>query len=599
MCKSFADLRRLLGSRTIPRMNSPGEAVQSELVRVPAPPPVWCLFFAKHSKKCLFLVGLIVLMGFNGLWRVGRDSSLYRGLGHSLAEGRGFVFANQTNRHAYPGLPWVLAVLERVFGEQDWPPLVFIMLCGLAFLFISYRLIARHYPCWVATLTVMGVGINGVFVQQAHEIMTDMPFALGVVLALYAWDHVRTRRRVLSRLAWTLPLLVGLLLAATMRPTFWVLAVSFLLAGLIALVMPDPDPTIVRHEAGPVVRHRKRAAVVIMALIVLTVAVVAILDPGSIMSGRYKLELLDQIERWQDGFFAGVWDVLNRELNAAFFAQTLSSPPYLFSILLLLGVATIARRHPLWALCVAILVIVTIILSAEMRYYLMVLPILWLGWIRLADLVTRRLRPGHRAAVMAFLILSPIVMNLGQVFWLIVEQRRADLAWFDGTQSRSDRFYSYYRNGEVPLWKRMGQAIHERSAPTDRILAPEANIVAYFARDREVVSLRSHIALRVPVEEHAQKLLEYRPTIVVFPARLYIGNDSNVNWMMQLGIISSKRMIRREKQGDQTLFTLDRPQIDIPVGDWRIRQPTTRATSGATSGPTTSSAELGLPPSPR
>jgi len=200
------------------------------------------------------------------------------------------------------------------------------------------------------------------------------------------------------------------------------------------------------------------------------------------------------------------------------------------------------------------------------------LPILWLGWVRLSDVITLRLRTDHRAIAMAVMIALPFVTGFGQFFGFIQEQRRCDLALFDSTTTRADRFYSYYRQGQMPLLKRMGIAIRNRSMPYDRILAPDANIVAYFSGGREVVGLRSGIAFRVPAGDQARSLADYRPTIVVFPGSLYRQADPNVAWMMRLKVIDSRLTILRSRDPttNEMEFTLDRPLFNIPSGDWRF-----------------------------
>src|SRR5437764_8307580 len=64
-------------------------------------------------------LAVFYLLAFNGTWRVGRDSALYRGLGHSLASGKGYTFGEFSSRQIYPGFPVLLAGMEKLFGQRD------------------------------------------------------------------------------------------------------------------------------------------------------------------------------------------------------------------------------------------------------------------------------------------------------------------------------------------------------------------------------------------------------------------------------------------------------------------------------------------------
>ena len=71
-----------------------------------------------------FFAGLVLmlLVQFNGQWRIGLDSSIYRGVGESLAEGRGYSFAGRRQNQVYPGLPVLLATSQKLFGTKSVVP---------------------------------------------------------------------------------------------------------------------------------------------------------------------------------------------------------------------------------------------------------------------------------------------------------------------------------------------------------------------------------------------------------------------------------------------------------------------------------------------
>ena len=72
-------------------------------------------------------MALWYVAAFNGQWRIGPDSALYRQLGHNIAVGRGYVFHGQLHDHAYPGLPLLLAGCEKAFGQSPLPPLILML----------------------------------------------------------------------------------------------------------------------------------------------------------------------------------------------------------------------------------------------------------------------------------------------------------------------------------------------------------------------------------------------------------------------------------------------------------------------------------------
>ncbi|HTL29096.1 MAG TPA: phospholipid carrier-dependent glycosyltransferase, partial [Tepidisphaeraceae bacterium] len=178
----------------------------------------------RYRKVFFFGIALLYLISFNGRWRIGLDSSIYRGLGHNLATGKGYVFGESAPHQVYPGLPMALAGIERFISDSVFFPIAPVLLmnaCALLTLIVTYKLMRLHFPQWVAVAVVCGVAVNERFLQHANEILTDVPFLLGVVTALYGWSLLRltTDRKKLWKPI--LILVVGVALAAVMRPTFW------------------------------------------------------------------------------------------------------------------------------------------------------------------------------------------------------------------------------------------------------------------------------------------------------------------------------------------------------------------------------------------
>src|SRR5687767_1304232 len=137
------------------------------------------------------LIG-IYAFAYSGEWRVGRDSAVYRGLAHALASGQGYSFGEFGRQQVYQGLPRLLSWIEMIFGvDAAWPGIILMHLMALGCLIFTYKLVRLRFPEWVAVLVTFGVGINGWFVELTNELLTDIPFLLGLLMALYGWERLR------------------------------------------------------------------------------------------------------------------------------------------------------------------------------------------------------------------------------------------------------------------------------------------------------------------------------------------------------------------------------------------------------------------------
>src|SRR4051812_13892296 len=143
-----------------------------------------------------------MLLSFNGQWRVARDSAAYRGLGHQLATTGKYVFRDKQDVATYsdqqdtryPGMPLMLAGVEKVFGRHDAPAVLSVTLLGALAVVLSYFLVRPGLPAWLTVAVVFGTGINGRFLTYSQEILADVPFLAGVVLSLLAFDRLQRAR---------------------------------------------------------------------------------------------------------------------------------------------------------------------------------------------------------------------------------------------------------------------------------------------------------------------------------------------------------------------------------------------------------------------
>ena len=183
-----------------------------------------------HRRAMWGLVLLSYLASFNGKWQMTPDSALYLTLGRNIAAGRGYTYNGQPTDLVYPGLPYALAGLYKIFGSDGKVIAAadaLILMCGLLVLAATFRMIALAFDRDTARVVVLGLaGIHELY-RYCYTILTDVPFLLGVMLFLAGHEAIfqtpdRTRvDRAEDRGGWYDwgLLLGGLVLAMIMRPT--------------------------------------------------------------------------------------------------------------------------------------------------------------------------------------------------------------------------------------------------------------------------------------------------------------------------------------------------------------------------------------------
>ena len=88
------------------------------------------------------------------------------------------------SRQIYPGLPVLLAGLEKVFGPSSVPPIIMIHLFSLGCLIFTYKLVRLRFDEWIAIAVTFCVGVHGWYLELTNEIRDDIPFLFGMRVAL-------------------------------------------------------------------------------------------------------------------------------------------------------------------------------------------------------------------------------------------------------------------------------------------------------------------------------------------------------------------------------------------------------------------------------
>ncbi len=508
-------------------------------------------FIEIHAAKFFVVLALLYLVTFNGQWRIGLDSANYRGLADSLANGRGYTFGAWAPHSIYPGLPVVLALLQRLSGNTHSAvlPCIFMLIASALTLRVTYLLIRLHFPKWMAVTVTFGLGTNAWFLQQSSELMTDVPFALGVVGALYGWDRLRLALRNRQKLLIpTLQLLAGLALAASMRPTFLILVGAGGIACGIGLLV------------GP---QRKFYAIALTAILAVWAIFVA-LDPRSAgfhpISGGYEREAAELITTGSTRVQQVLY-VLNDQFPAGVFGEQLavgsihvngkkySPTSILGSLLVIAAPLLLLRRHMLWALLVWLTVIATILYAAEPRYYLMVMPILLLGWLMLWIMLARKLPPIWSDVVLATGLGLMTLNNMSASIGFVREQR-------------SSSFLANYHKGKWLGAVRMATLIKAKVLPGESVIGPSGSVISFLS-GRHVYSQRELFPPHAKVEQFPRILAEKKIKYAVFPAPFYRDKEPAMSRLMERGILRPVRRI-----GEAAGMRLSTMRVFVPPGNW-------------------------------
>lgn len=410
----------------------------------------------RHRYKLFAGLIVIYLLGFNAQWRIEPDSALYLTIGRNLAEGRGYTFHEQRHHLAFPGLPLLFSAVFKVFGTRTLiPPLIVMLLIGGATLALTYRLFLLYAGRPTAVLITFGLGISRLFYRYCFELLSDMPFLLGVMAFLAGFEAVFYRGRrdgahdIEAASAkwydWFL-LAGGLLLAVAMRPAMWALLVAVLLALAWSAI---------RSPA------RRVQAIICIAAVLSAGFTFWVLDPrrgGRASMGEYEDALFNitsaHFESIIRELLPNIGKLFEATLSQALFGARLG--PGLSSIAgaaIILVCATMLLDRPLWFLWVAMTFVMMLIAIEPLdRYFLEVIPLMIFAWwrgIRWLNLRLARRSPKWADWIFMALFLLGGATNLMRIGEFIVEQRHS-------------HFLNSYKDGRYASVDRVAKMLHDR-----------------------------------------------------------------------------------------------------------------------------------------
>ena len=455
----------------------PGSAVPAgdpALPSAPAPQPPdlpgrLLAFVDRHRRKLFAAVLALYLLAFNGQWRLDADSALYLTIGRNLAEGRGYTYHGLPHTLAYPGMPWLFAGLFRLFGGAALAAADVVMLgCGLAALALTYRLFLLHAGRPTAVLITVALALSRTFFRYSFELLSDMPFLMGVSAFLAGCEAVFYRRADdgAPRFRWyDVALLVGgLAVAVVTRPTMWALLAAVVVVLALSLFRRPLRWTWLAGGAAVAAAAAVTVGVTFHRLggDYERVFLDAMNNPGEVTRVMFRRNLPEVLHPGAAEAVFGVdWGHLKRGN-----VLPLGAIPSLLSIAA--GVALI-RRRLLWGVWVAMSVVMMLVTLVEVRYFLQVLPLLLYGWWLMLVAADRALaaRLGSRlpwlTAAPVVVFASMVGVNAGRAAYLAMEQR-------------SVPFLEGYRRGKYSMVPELTKLLETQTPPGAWVLVPERQL---------------------------------------------------------------------------------------------------------------------------
>jgi len=481
----------------------------------------WLLTWADRYRRWVMLVILaIYLAGFNAQWRLEPDSALYLSVGQNLADGNGYTYQGKPHRLAYPGLPVLFAGTFKatsVFSHRRSlvPELVIMLLIGLAVLGLTYRLFLLSSGRPTAVIITTGVAMSRVFYRYNFELLSDLPFLLGVMSFLVGYEAVFNRRGNETNVAtdgpvsrwrvfdWLL-LAAGLAVAIAMRPAMWALVFAVIAAPLWSLL----------HNGK---RSLKWGHLVICVAVIGAVAVFYIRDPRHAEHHPGQPNLPGYFE--EDEMFnlrgdklivmarrasTHVPSLVDAVTKASFGLQTPWGTEWPLGITMIVLGAGLLFYRPLWGMLVLTTVLMVLLVKPLDRYFLPVAPLLVFAWWRFCVWVNRSLPARWGNKVFAFLFILGAFTNGAKVFGFMFEQRASP-------------FLMSYKEGRYASTAEAAKMIAVHTPPSDAADSPRTTWVLVGPKLARIITFLSG-RYAIEPEEHRDLDPDRQPLFVLEPS---------------------------------------------------------------------------------
>jgi hypothetical protein len=372
-------------------------------------------------------------------WEPHWDSAIYISLARALSRGEGYTYMGYAHTKYPPGLSLMLVPIFVFFGENILLMRCLIVICAVASVGVSYLLIRQFALASTALAVGLMTAASYALFFEATLILSDIPYMLCSLLALYYGERYR------QHLTWqSASVVIGLVIAAYM-----IRIIGFTLAIAIA------GSILINRTADRVPKRLLHATTLVIAMVCVVAAwmarstVVHHQPPQEFRESlSYEQELLSSKPRDPQATMARIKDVMTRIIgNAAYYERLISSLlsgqvvtsgiiMRVLTCLWVLGliIAVTSRRSPLelYTLCYLGICLLWpsrqgerfLIPILPMLYYYPVLTVLWmLEWVK-------------RQTVAAFIIRDPLkaltVLAVGCMVAFLNFRQHAALAWYEG-----------------------------------------------------------------------------------------------------------------------------------------------------------------------
>ena len=437
----------------------------------------------RHRRLCFALLGATYLLAFNGQWLMGPDSALYLSVGRNIVLGRGYTYLGLPHQLVYPGLPYALAVLFKIFGTHAIAAAdAMILLCGWATIVLTYRLMCLAFDRPTAIVITLGFGLTHEYFRYCYEILTDVPFVMGVMAVLAGHEAIFETRSAKKSAAkwwdWAL-LLGGLAVAVSMRPTM----IGLIGVWLVALVWAAIRKGRVR---GVLLAGLLGAGVVLLFMLLDLRGAFEHTAPRS-----YEQAALNELtgnlsHRLHNEIAANIEDLFGMSITRSGFGILLG--PWwmnaIFGTTFLACGISLVRIRPLWGMWVAATVAMLILMVSHDRYLLEILPLLVAGWWRFLRFLNLKLPVAMGNFVFAALMLLGTVPNAGEVGGMMIHQHYRP-------------FLAFYKDGKLMPYAKMAGELKKETTMADVTLSPrmEAKILTFLSDRKVAATTQNYCAL--------------------------------------------------------------------------------------------------------
>ncbi len=394
-------------------------------------------------------LGLLFAAGFNGVWRITPDSALYANLGRSLVAGQGMVDGLGQANPSPAGLPWVLGWL----GGPGPAAQGFMLGCAAAVLGLTFLVMRRvggggQDGAPFALAVTLGVALSHLFYEQTLNLLTELPFAVGLMLLLLGHEWRRDAGWPAMLRAWGL-IGLGFAVMAAFRSVAAVVAAAYLASALWDAVC---DPA------------KRKWAVVVLAG---GAGAMALAWWGSAAVRDDVRLFVWHVQAMDLGRSAhNLWLLLTEHLVEV--TLGMDADPVtgcVVSSVLIAGGVMLLRVRRFWGVLWIANVLQWVVFLPEGRYCLPLMPLLVVGLLQVFAALTARLGEPHRARVRWGLVAVVGVGNLVGVVDAVRDQR------VGGGEAG---FYAAYRDGKYASWYGVAQQVRRETLPGQVVAVPEA-----------------------------------------------------------------------------------------------------------------------------